>query len=96
MVQLRQGAVGTWWFAAQSGGAAQHAHAMCDEEQARGPRWSCNPESSWLGNKEQRRPVGTCNGGGIGEVEKDRERAALDLGWERDDKWGRCVIKWIK
>jgi hypothetical protein len=26
----------------------------------------------------------------------ERERAALDLGWERDDKWARCIIEWIE
>jgi hypothetical protein len=40
--------------------------------------------------------AGTCNGGGIGEAEKDRDRAALDLGWERNVKWARYVIEWIE
>jgi hypothetical protein len=25
-----------------------------------------------------------------------RERAALDLGWERNVKWARYVIEWIE
>jgi hypothetical protein len=55
------------------------------------------PESPRLGNEEQRRPAGTCNGrGSIGEAEKDRGRAVLDLGWEGNDKWVQCAIEWTE